>query len=254
MQVDIHSLKKSFGDKVAVDIPDFTIHHGEILGLVGNNGAGKTTLFRLILDLLKADRGEVLLSYIPHPQLQKTDDISPVKMNPAKTEEWKQYTGTYLDEGFLIDFLTPEEYLDFIAKVSARPAINWKHLDEDESIASFLPLANHEIFQQKKLIRDFSAGNKQKIGIISAMFTHPDLLILDEPFNFLDPSGQNTLKKLLLSYHKDTGATILISSHNLQHTVDISTRIALLEKGQIIEDLNNDNDKTRQTLESYFNV
>ena len=264
MNIQLNSLKKTFGDKTAVDIPQFTIHHGDILGLVGNNGSGKTTLFRLILDLLKANDGTVCMTPAPHSvhSIMQSADASlaeeqpgetSIDINPAESEEWKQLTGAYIDEGFLIDFLTPEEYIDFIAKVNGLPAIDWEHIDESP-IAKFLPFANDEIFNQKKLIRDFSAGNKQKVGIISALFTKPELVVLDEPFNFLDPSGQNNLKKLLLSYHEETHATIIVSSHNLQHTVDISTHIALLEHGHIINDMPNVNGSAEQALEEYFQV
>lgn len=264
MNIQLNSLKKIFGDKTAVDIPQFAIHHGDILGLVGNNGSGKTTLFRLILDLLKANAGTVVMTPAPgsalsptqqddNPTTQDMQAVMPIAINPAESEEWKQVTGAYIDEGFLIDFLTPEEYLDFIAKVNGMQPIDWEHIDESP-IAKFLPFANGEIFNQKKLIRDFSAGNKQKVGIISALFTRPELVILDEPFNFLDPSGQNNLKKLLVAYHEETQATIIVSSHNLQHTVDISTRIALLEHGHIINDIANVNGSAEKALEEYFQV
>lgn len=269
MQIEIKSLQKIFGDKIAVDIEHFRIKHGDILGLVGNNGAGKTTLFRLMLDLLKAEQGKVLL--VPSSSadtfrvsnVKATDCKSDTSMeneqahaiNPATSEEWKTRTGAYINDTFLIDFLTPEEYLDFIAKVSGVSPINWKNIEDKENpLAPFMPLTHGEIFGQKKLIRDFSAGNKQKIGIIAAMFTKPELLILDEPFNFLDPSGQNILKKLLIDFHATYHATILISSHNLQHTVDISTRVALMENGHIIEDMDNPNGKAEQALEEYFKV
>lgn len=269
MQIEIKSLKKVFGDKTAVDIEHFQVNHGEILGLVGNNGAGKTTLFRLMLDLLKAEQGEVLLvpstsadtSCVPTIEAadSKADDtmgnIQAHAINPATSEDWKTRTGAYINDSFLIDFLTPEEYLDFIAKVSGVAPINWKNIEDEESpLAPFMPLTHGEIFGQKKLIRDFSAGNKQKIGIIAAMFTKPELLILDEPFNFLDPSGQNILKKLLIDYQATHHATILISSHNLQHTVDISTRVALMESGHIIEDMVNPEGKAKQALEEYFKI
>ena len=87
---------------------------------------------------------------------------------------------------------------------------------------------------------------------MAALFNRPKLVILDEPFNFLDPSSQNTLKHILTDYNHETGATILISSHNLQHTIDISSRIALLEKGQIIRDLPNHEGSARIELEHYF--
>lgn len=248
MQIDIHQLVKTFGEKTAVNIDHFTINNGDILGLVGNNGAGKTTLFRLMLDLLLADQGEVLLT--PRP----TDsEGAPEPINPAHSEDWKNKTGAYIDEGFLIDFLTPEEYIDFIAKAYGAPPIDWANI-ESSAIGRFLPFTNGEIFGQKKYIRNLSAGNKQKVGIISILFTRPELVVLDEPFNYLDPSGQNILKNLLTEYHAETGATILVSSHNLQHTVDISTRIALLERGRVIEDLPNDNGSARKALEDYFKV
>ena len=229
--ISINNLKKAFGETIASDIPSFTINDGDILGLVGNNGAGKTTLFRMLLDLLKPDEGEIRL-----------DDV-----NPAQSEKWKSSTGAYIDEGFLIDFLTPEEYFAFIGKIT-----DMNQEQVDERLKDFERLAAGEIFGQKKLIRNLSAGNKQKVGIMSALFNRPKLVILDEPFNFLDPSSQNVLKHVLTEYNKETGATILVSSHNLAHTIDISTRIALLEKGQIIRDLPNENGSAKAELENYF--
>ena len=257
MNIQINNLKKAFGEKIAVDIPNFEIHDGDILGLVGNNGAGKTTLFRLLLDLLKADEGQVLLSFghtDPHQEpasetpVDVTQAAEAFTVDPSQSEDWKQHTGAYIDEGFLINFLTPEEYFEFIAKVN--------HVDKERLstfLASLSKFMNGEILGQKKLIRDFSAGNKQKIGIISALIAQPKLLILDEPFNFLDPSSQNFLKRLLLNYHQTTGATILVSSHNLQHTVEISNRVALMEKGSIINDLPNIHGQAEKELEDYFN-
>lgn len=233
MEIKVDNLKKCFGDKTAVDIASFQIESGSMLGLVGNNGAGKTTLFRLMLDLLNADQGNILLGDI----------------DPAKSESWKQITGAYIDEGFLIPFLTPEEYLDFIGKAS-----NLDKQVSDERLSLFTQFMGGEILGQKKLIRDFSAGNKQKIGIIAAMLNAPDLLILDEPFNFLDPSSQNHLKKLLKDYHESSGATILISSHNLQHTVDICDQIALLEDGHILQLIDNKDRAAETLLQDYFNV
>ncbi len=229
--ITISNLKKQFGETCACDIPSFTINDGDILGLVGNNGAGKTTLFRLLLDLLKADDGSVMI-----------DDI-----NPAESESWKQYVGAYIDQGFLIDFLTPEEYFAFLGKISGM-----KQTEVDERLQQFERFANGEIFGQKKLIRNLSAGNTMKVGIISALFRQPKTVILDEPFNFLDPTSQLVLKHLLRDYAANTGATILISSHNLQHTIDISTRIALLEHGQIIRDLPNSEGSANAELQEYF--
>lgn len=239
--ITVSNLKKAFGQTIASDIPSFTINDGDILGLVGNNGAGKTTLFRMILDLLKPDEGEVSLTF------KSSDDTAPLVVNPAVSEAWKDHTGAYIDETFLVDFLTPEEFFAFLGKIKGIP-----QSEIEERLTAYERLAGGEIFGQKKLIRNLSAGNKQKVGIMSALIMCPQLVILDEPFNFLDPSSQNILKHVLTDYNRETGATILISSHNLAHTIDISTRIALLEKGQIIRDLPNGEGSARTELETYF--
>ncbi len=245
MKVKVDNLQKVFGEKTAVDISSFDIDNGEIIGLVGNNGAGKTTLFRLMLDLLKADNGSITFT----TECPQGHEQTPTTINPAQSEEWKKYTGAYIDTSFLIDFLTPEEYFEFIGQISG--------MTKEEGTArleSFEQFMGGEIMGQKKYIRNFSAGNKQKIGIIAALFNRPQLVILDEPFNFLDPSSQNVLKKVLADYNRETHATIIISSHNLQHTVEVSSRIALLEHGKIISDLDNSNQCAEAQLEEYFKV
>ena len=231
--ITIHNLQKNFGDKKAVDIDNYIINQGDMLGLVGNNGAGKTTLFRLMLDLLKADTGNVVINDL---------DVS-------KSEEWKKETGAFIDDGFLIDYLTPEEYFYFIGKM-----YGLKKEEVDERLIPFERFMSGEVIGHKKLIRNYSAGNKQKIGIISAMLHYPQLLILDEPFNFLDPSSQSIIKHLLKKYNEEHQATVIISSHNLNHTVDVCPRIALLEHGVIIRDIINEDNSAEKELEDYFNV
>ncbi|MDH6342865.1 ABC-2 type transport system ATP-binding protein [Parabacteroides sp. PFB2-12] len=218
MDITIKDLSKRFGDKVAIDIPELTIAEGTLLGLVGNNGAGKTTLFRLILDLLKADSGYVL---------SKGVDVT-------KSEDWKGYTGSFLDNRFLIDFLTPEEYFYFVGQ-----AYQLNKEEVNERLAPFGRFMNSEILGQKKYIRNFSAGNKQKIGIMAAMMIRPQLLILDEPFNFLDPSSQMEIRDMIRQMNETEKTTILISSHNLNYTTDISNRVVLLESGKIVKDMDN---------------
>ena len=229
--IEISNLRKSFSEKCACDIPLLSIGSGEIIGLVGNNGAGKTTLFRLILDLLKPDSGNVTLDGIDVQQ----------------SEDWKTFTGAYIDNGFLIDFLTPEEYFEFIAKV-----VSISKEELTERTAAFEQFTGGEVFGRNALIRNLSAGNKQKVGIISALITRPRLLILDEPFNFLDPSSQNHLKHIIEEYREATGATIIISSHNLTHTIDISTRILLMEQGEIKRDISEITPDAITALNEYF--
>ena len=233
MEIKIEELKKCFGNKVATDIDTYTIHSGDMIGLVGNNGAGKTTLFRLMLDILQADQGSVHIG----------------ENNVSQNEDWKAYTGAFIDDGFLIDYLTPEEYFHFVGKMYCM-----KKEEVNERVAQFERFMNGEVLGQKKLIRDYSAGNKQKIGIISALLHQPKVLILDEPFNFLDPSSQSIIKHMLKEYNQQTGATILVSSHNLNHTVDVCPRIALMEHGNIIRDIDNRDGSAEKELEDYFNV
>ena len=230
MIIQIRELKKVFGDKTAVDISELNIEAGSLIGLVGNNGAGKTTLFRLMLDLLKADSGYVLSDGV---------DVS-------KSEGWKEYTGSFLDSRFLIEFLTPEEFFYFVGEV-------YKMSKEvvDERLATFARFMNDEILGQKKYIRNFSAGNKQKIGIIAAMMINPKILILDEPFNFLDPSSQIEIRNMIAEVNKQHQTTVFISSHNLNYTTDICDRVILLEKGLVVKDLKNNTEAIAE-LNSYF--
>ena len=231
VSVQLDNVKKTFGEKVALAIDNLKIEGGEILGLVGNNGAGKTTMFRILLDLIKPDLGEARID----------------NLLTNETEDWKSFTGSYLDAGFLIDYLTPEEYFSFVAKV------NGISKDEmDERLKGFEDLMNGEVMGQNKLIRNLSAGNKQKVGIIAAMLHNPQLIILDEPFNFLDPSSQLAVKYILEKYNKETGATILVSSHNLSHTLEICSRVILLEHGVIIKDMRKGEEDVNAVLEQYF--
>jgi len=239
MDLTVSNVRKTFGTTVALDINQFVIHSGDLLGLVGNNGAGKTTLFRIILDLLKPDSGEATMS--------GDIDGNMVSYVTSKCEDWKDFTGAYIDNGFLIDYLTPEEYFYFIGKTCGidREVI-------DQRLMKFEHFMNGEVLNHNKLIRDLSAGNQQKVGIIGAMLNNPQMLILDEPFNFLDPSSQIAIKYILEQYNKETGATILISSHNLTHTIDICSRITLLEHGVILKDYSKEYANLTAEIDAYF--
>ena len=231
--IKVTNLKKNYSKKTVLNISDLTIGDGEIFGLVGNNGAGKTTLLRLMLDLIRAGSGEV----------RSGEHIV------AMTEQWKDYTASYLDERFLIEYLTPEEFFGFIAD-EYRLAKELKDL----RLSGFSDFFNGEVLgQSRKYIRDFSKGNRQKIGVASALITEPGVLILDEPFNSLDPTSQILLKRMLSDYNRKSSATIIISSHDLNHVTEICTRIAIIEKGIIIRDLQN-NGQAMAELADYFSA
>lgn len=230
--IEVKNLTKIYTDVTVLNIPELVIGKGESFGLVGNNGAGKTTFFRLILDLLRANSGYVT---------SKGIDVK-------KSNEWKYYTGSYLDQRFLIDFLTPEEYFDFLAGV-----FSLSKGDQEKFYADFEEFFNDEILRKRKYIRDLSQGNRQKVGIAAALMQKPEVLILDEPFNGLDPSTQIRLSNILNKLKNEHEVTMLISSHDLKHVTEVCKRIAILEKGLIIHDLKT-SENTLKELESYFAV
>lgn len=230
--IKVNNLTKQYGDVKVLDIHDFTINKGDSFGLVGNNGAGKTTFFRLILDLIRASTGEVLINYV----------------GVSKSTDWKLITGSYLDQRFLIDFLTPEEYFEFLSNVHGL-----SKGDLDQFFTTFETFFNDEILGKSKYIRDLSKGNQQKVGIAAALMTKPELLILDEPFNGLDPTTQIRLKNILNEKKEDPNVTVLVSSHDLKHVTEVCGRIAVLDKGKIIHDIKTSKD-TLVELENYFAV
>lgn len=233
MELHISGLKKIYSEKTVLDIESLDIHEGELIGLVGNNGAGKTTLLRLMLDLIRADEGFV------ESDGQRVD----------QSEEWKRYTGSFIDGRFLIDFYTPEEYFAFIAKAYDIPKETL-----EERLETFKPLMHDEILGTRKYLNNFSQGNRQKVGIIGAMIIQPKVLLLDEPFNYLDPSSQIHVARLIEQQCRELGTTTIISSHNLNFVTDISSRILLLESGKLMQDLPNADGSARQALESYFSA
>lgn len=230
--IQIKNLTKVYGKQTVLDIPELKINKGESFGLVGNNGAGKTTMFRCILDLIRPTSGAVL---------SKDQDV-------AVKESWKTYTGSYLDDGFLIDFLTPEEYFQFVADVYGLSDGDLKSFYHD-----FDDFFNNEILGKRKLIRDLSGGNRQKIGISAALMPKPEILVLDEPFNSLDPTTQIRLKNLLKSLKKEKEITMLISSHDLNHITEVCDRIVVLHEGKVVHDFVTNQD-TLKILEEYFSV
>ena len=236
MDINISQLTKKYGTKTVLNICELTLKNGDIISLVGNNGAGKTTFLRLLLDFLTPTTGEISFIY-----------TNGKKLNPTLDEDWKRYTGAFLDKNYLIDYLTPQEYFNLITQLYEIP----EHKKE-EIFALFHQFIGDEILKTQKLIRDFSDGNKQKIGIISAFLVASELIILDEPFNFLDPSSQYALKKILQEYNNKTQCLIIMSSHNIEHCIDISQRILLLEEGKIIKDVINNEHSTEEILKSYF--
>ncbi len=229
--IEIKNLSKVYGKLTALSVDQLEINKGECFGLVGNNGAGKTTLFSLILDLIEATTGEVASN----------------EHSVQGSEHWKKYTTAYLDEGFLIDFLTPEEYFEFIGELHEKSP-----KEIEELLKHYDTIFNGEVLGKKKYIRDLSKGNQKKVGIVGSLLSEPEIIILDEPFPNLDPSTVMRLKNVIKELNSK-GVTILISSHDLNHVVDVCNRIVVLEGGKIIRD-EPTTKETLSELEKYFAV
>ncbi len=223
-------LTKKYGANTVLKIDELTIPKGQSFGLVGNNGAGKTTFFSLLLDLIQPTTGQAT-----------NNDIL-----IDKSEDWKPFTSSFIDESYLIGYLTPEEYFYFIGDLR-----NQNKADVDALVSQFKDFFHDEILNKKKYLRDLSKGNQKKVGIVASLIGNPEVIILDEPFANLDPTTQIRLKQIIKSLAEEKDITILISSHDLMHVTDVCERIVVLEKGEIIKDLQT-NKATLKELEEYF--
>lgn len=228
--ITVDKLKKTYNTKPVLDIPNLDIDTGSSFGLVGNNGAGKTTFFSLLLDLIEPDSGCI-----------KNNDIV-----VHDGEEWKSFTSSFIDESFLIGYLTPEEYFYFIGEI--RGIAN---ADIDSFLTQFAEFFHGEVLNQKKYLRDLSKGNQKKAGIVGALIGQPQVIILDEPFANLDPTTQIRLKDLIKKWTAQRDSTFLISSHDLSHVTEVCERIVVLNQGEIVKDTHTDT-TTLKELENYF--
>ncbi len=228
--IKINNLSKRYNDIAVLDIDHLEIPRGQSIGLVGNNGAGKTTLFSLFLDLIEPTTGHIL--------------SNDVQIN--QSEDWKPFTSAFVDESFLIGYLTPEEYFYFIGELRGQTKG-----DIDTLMVKHADFFNGEAIGQKKYLRDLSKGNQKKVGIIAALIGDPEVIILDEPFANLDPSTQIRLKAIIKDLSSNPNVTMLISSHDLAHVTEVAQRVVLLEKGKVVMDKIKDA-TTLPELENYF--
>jgi ABC-2 type transport system ATP-binding protein len=230
--IQVNQLSKKYNGTTVLQIDNLSIPKGQSFGLVGNNGAGKTTFFSLLLDLIQPTTGEIINNEIP----------------VHTSENWKPFTASFLDESFLIGYLTPEEYFYFIGDLRGQ-----NKADVDALLAKHEEFFNGEILNNKKYLRDLSKGNQKKVGIIATLIGNPEVLVLDEPFANLDPTTVNRLKKIIKELSENPQVTILVSSHDLQHTVEVCDRIVALNKGEVVKDIVT-SAETLQELEAFFAV
>ena len=228
--INTSNLSKKYANKTVLNIDTLEIPKGQSFGLVGNNGAGKTTYFSLLLDLIQPTSGYI-----------KNNDVL-----VHESEDWKPFTSSFIDESFLIGYLTPEEYFYFIGDLRGQ-----NKADVNALLAQFQDFFHDEILGQKKYLRDLSKGNQKKAGIVAALIGNPEVIILDEPFANLDPTTQIRLKGIIKNLAEKQGVTVLVSSHDLMHVTDVCERIVVLEKGEIVKDLAT-NEATLKELEAHF--
>ncbi len=228
--IQIQNISKSYNGTEVLNIEELHIPKGQSFGLVGNNGAGKTTLFSLLLDLIQPTTGS----------------ISNNEIVVNASEDWKPFTSAFIDESFLIGYLTAEEYFYFIGELR-----NQTKEQVDELLAEFEDFFHGEILQQKKYLRDLSKGNQKKAGIVAALIGNPKVIILDEPFANLDPTTQIRLKKIIKDLTQQKETTVLVSSHDLLHVTDVCERIVVIDKGTKVKDIQT-NETTLKELEAYF--
>mgnify|MGYP001814924714 CR=1 FL=1 len=224
------NLSKVYNGITVLNIENLDIPKGQSFGLVGNNGAGKTTYFSLLLDLIQPTTGYI-----------KSKDIL-----VNESEDWKPFTSSFIDESFLIGYLTAEVYFYFIGELRDQ-----NKADVDALVSQFEDFFHGEILAQKKYLRDLSKGNQKKAGIVAALIGNPEVIILDEPFANLDPTTQIRLKQIVKDLAQKQGVTVLISSHDLLHVTDVCERIVVLEKGEIVKDLAT-SEATLKELEAHF--
>ena len=228
--ITANSLTKKYGQQTVLNIESLQIPKGQSFGLVGNNGAGKTTLFSLLLDLIQPSTGHIVNNEIRVDQ----------------SEAWKPFTSAFIDESFLIGYLTPEEYFYFIGELRAR-----NKADVNALLSTFTDFFHGEILGQKKYLRDLSKGNQKKVGIVASFIGNPEVVVLDEPFANLDPTTQIRLKAIIKDLAAKEGVTVLISSHDLMHVTEVCERIVVLNKGEIVKDIQTSTE-TLKELETFF--
>ena len=208
-----YNITKKYGNQVAVNNVNMTIRKGEIYGFIGQNGAGKTTLIRLITGLIHKTGGEIEL-------LGATGEE---ELNKARTMI-----------GSLIE--TPSFYTNMTARENLEVSRLVRNIPGKKCIDEVLELVGLKDVEKKK-VKNFSLGMRQRLGIANALMGNPKLLILDEPINGLDPMGIVEIRELLKKINKEKDMTILISSHILSELSELATTYGIISNGKLIEEI-----------------
>ena len=222
-----YNITKKYGNQVAVNNVNMTIKKGEIYGFIGQNGAGKTTLIRLITGLIHKTGGEIEL-------LGATGEA---ELNKSRTMI-----------GSLIE--TPSFYTNMTARENLEVSRLVRNIPGKKCIDEVLELVGLKDVEKKK-VKNFSLGMRQRLGIANALMGNPKLLILDEPINGLDPMGIVEIRELLKKINKEKDMTILISSHILSELSELATTYGIISNGKLIEEITSEElaEKCRQYID-----
>ena len=220
--ISLHGIQKSYGSHQVLKNADLTIRQGEIYGLIGKNGAGKTTIFKIILGLTDFEHGQLSIAG---------------KSTKADLESRRKKIGFFIGKNFF-DYLTAKENLEYYCQMKGI-----RDRNETERVLKLVGLD-----KTSARFGSFSMGMKQRLGIANAMLGNPEILILDEPVNGLDPQGIADIRNLITAMNRDYGTTVIVSSHILGELEHTATRFGIIDQGRVLreithEDLKVPNDK-----------
>lgn len=221
------ALTKTFGDVRAVDSLDLDVRRGEIYGFLGRNGAGKTTTIRMLLGLIRPSEGHV--------------EVLGTRIHPGASEVFA-HVGYLVEAATAYPNLTVRENLDIQRRLTGAPR---------EAVADAIDLMRLGEFADRRA-GVLSLGNKQRLSLARALLHRPDVLVLDEPANALDPAGIVEIRELLKSLAIDRGVTIFMSSHILGEVAHLADRIGIVHDGRLLEEL--DRDELREKERLYVEV
>ncbi len=210
--IQTRALSKRYKDNWAVDHLDLSVEQGDIYGFIGRNGAGKSTTLKLLCGLARPTQGEALIFG-----------------KPVRDPVARRRVGALIEQPGLYPDMSGRENLRLYATLLGLDS-PVRQVDEILETVGLSP-------KEKKPVKHYSMGMKQRLGVALALLGGPDLLLLDEPINGLDPEGIREMRELLLRLNRERGLTILVSSHILGELSKIATRYGIIQQGRMVEQI-----------------
>ncbi|OPY76203.1 MAG: putative ABC transporter ATP-binding protein YxlF [Syntrophorhabdus sp. PtaU1.Bin058] len=229
MMISVENLVKRYDGHTVLDCLNFTVEEGDLFGFLGPNGAGKTTMIRILTAVLRADSGNLII------------DGYDVSSEPLGV---RRIINALPESNGYYEWMTAREYLEFFAGL-------YEHKGPRQETDELLEAVG---LQERKnnLIRTFSRGMRQRLGIARALINKPKVLFLDEPTNGLDPAGRRDVLELLMTLNRERGMTLFLSTHLLDDVERLCNRVAIINYGKIVREGSLDKVKGKRTLEDTF--